>query len=221
MEPYRIVIIDDHPLLAAGLQAELERSGAGVNLLDPTVGPKQLLKIVSSQQPDCVVVDLGLPFRGGGLNLIAPLVNIASRVVVLTGESRRQLLARASGEGAEVVLSKAEPLADIVDVILRVAAGQDVRAGQRGNLAAELHRFESEQSELHAPFADLSPRERQVLAGLMNGHGPSALAERHYVSVATIRAQIRSVLGKLGVRSQLEAVVLAHQNQWHFEDDQP
>ncbi|MCP3988849.1 MAG: response regulator transcription factor [Actinomycetia bacterium] len=221
MEPRRVVIIEDHPLLAAGLQAGLEQSGAEVDLLDPRVGPDQLLNTISSRRPDCVVVDLGLPFSGGGLALIRPLVGATNRVVVLTGEADRQRLARASGEGAEVVLSKAEPLADIVDVILRVANGQVVRAGQQGSLAAELHRYEAEQNKLYAPFAGLSPRERQVLAGLMNGHGPSTLAERHYVSVATIRAQIRSVLGKLGVRSQLEAVVLAHKNRWRFEEDQP
>ena len=211
----RIVIIDDHPLLATGLRAELERSGAEVEMVDPAVGPERVLESIESRQPDCAVVDLGLPFEGGGPVLIAPLVRASIRVVVLTGESERRLLARSSGEGASAVLSKSEPLADIVDVIIRVAGGQEVRPWQRMELASELQRLQDEQFQLRAPFAELSPREQEVLAGLMQGHGPSALAERNFVSVATIRTQIRSVLRKLGVSSQLEAVTLAHRNRWH------
>ncbi|MDH3679715.1 MAG: response regulator transcription factor [Acidimicrobiia bacterium] len=220
MELRRIVIVDDHPLLAIGLRAELERAGAEVELPDPTVGPDQLVDSISSRRPDCAVIDLGLPFDGGGSALIGPLVAEAIRVVILTGETERQALAHSSGEGAEVVLSKSEPLVDIVETILGVAGGQTVRPRQREELSVELHRLEAEQNRRHAPFSDLSPREQQVLAGLMSGHGPAALAERHYVSVATIRAQVRSVLRKLGVSSQLEAVVLAHRNQWSLEADQ-
>jgi DNA-binding NarL/FixJ family response regulator len=214
MEGLRITIIDDHPLLATGLRSALEQSGAEVDLVDPTAGPQQLVASVTAGRPDCAVVDLGLPFKGGGLILIRPLVAKGIRVVVLTGESERKLLARSSTEGAEAVLYKTEPLPDIVESILRVAQGESIRPAQRDELAAEFHRLLAEANRRQAPFADLSPREKQVLAGLMDGYGPSALAERHFVSVATIRAQIRSVLGKLGVRSQLEAVVLAHRNRW-------
>jgi DNA-binding NarL/FixJ family response regulator len=212
--PKRIVIVDDHPLLAFGLRAELQRSGADVEMLDPEVGPERLVEAIGSRRPDCAVLDLGLPFAGGGPMLIAPLAAASVRIVVLTGETERGLLARSSGLGAAAVLSKSEPLPEIVDVILRVAGGQEVRPWQRAELASELQRLEDEERLLRAPFAELSPREQEVLAGLMAGHGPSALAERNYVSVATIRTQIRSVLRKLGVSSQLEAVTLAHRNQW-------
>lgn len=215
----RIVIVDDHPLLATGLRAELERSGAEVEMVDPTLGPERVLQAIESRPPDCAVVDLGLPFTGGGPVLIGPLVAASIRVVILTGESERRLLARSSGEGAAAVLSKSEPLAEIVDVILRVAGGQDVRPWQRVELASELQRMRDEQQQLRAPFAELSRREQEVLAGLMEGNAPSVLAEQNFVSVATIRTQIRSVLRKLGVSSQLEAVTLAHRNRWRPEDE--
>ncbi len=221
MELRRITIIDDHPLLAKALRADLERGGAAVEQLDPTVGAEQLLDTIVCSRPDCAVVDLGLPFPGGGAALIAPLADSRIRVVVLTGETERRLLARSSVAGAEAVLSKAEPLSDIVETILQVACGQSVRAAQRAELAAELHRLMAEQDERQAPFATLSPREREVLAGLMDGQAPAALAERNYVSVATIRSQIKSVLGKLGVSSQLQAVAMAHRSQWIPNEHQP
>lgn len=215
MSDRRIQIIDDHPLLAAALRHELERSGIDVEMLDP-IGSNvdDLLGAVSTTAPDCVVVDLGLPLPGGGLALIDPLVAAGVRVVVLTGESERQLLATASGAGAEAVLSKAEPLTEIVETILQVTAGQKVRASQRAELAAELQRITNEQNQLNAPFAELSKREQEVLAGLMDGQQASMLAEQNYVSVGTVRSQIKSLLCKLGVSSQLQAVALAHRNRW-------
>ncbi|MGI9597465.1 MAG: response regulator, partial [Acidimicrobiales bacterium] len=87
MEGLQITIVDDHPLLAAALQAELEQTGAVVELIDPTVGPDHLLEAISGHRPDCAVLDLGLPFTGGGAALIRPLVDREIRVVVLTGET--------------------------------------------------------------------------------------------------------------------------------------
>lgn len=213
----RIGIVDDHPLLAVGLMRALERSGTVVDLLDPLVGAEQVVQAVSSCRPDCAVVDLGLPFAGGGLGLIQPLVAVDIRVVVLTGEADRLLLARSLMAGAEAVISKSEPLPDIVGTILQVTAGEPVRAGDRAELMNDLHRVLEEQGKRDSLFAALSPREQQVLAGLMDGHSAASLAERHYVSMATVRAQIRSVLNKLEVGSQLEAVALAHRNRWCHE----
>jgi DNA-binding NarL/FixJ family response regulator len=220
VERRRIVIVDDHPLLALALCAELERSGIDVAQLDPNPGPNQLVETISTDPPDCAVLDLGLPFPGGGSTLIEPLVDREIRVVVLTGETDRRLLTRSSVAGAQVVLSKTETLATIVDVIVRVAAGQDVRPAQRGEFAAEFRQLSAEQHRRHAPFDGLSPRERQVLAGLMDGENPAVLAERNYVSVATVRSQVKSLLSKLGVSSQLEAVAMAHRSRWNPTRDE-
>ena len=217
----RIVVVDDHPLLASGLRRELARGGAEVRQLDPLDGPDRLVEQLVAEPPDCAVLDLGLPFPGGGTALIGPLVDHGITVVVLTGETERHLLARSAGAGAQAVLSKSEPLEAIVETILRAADGQPVRQAQRAELAAELQQLTAEQQQRQAPFDELSPREREVLAGLMDGQGPAALAERNYVSVATVRTQVRSLLFKLGVRSQLEAVALAHRSRWSPGRDGP
>lgn len=216
---HHIAIVDDHPLLARGLQRELERSGATVELIDPVPGPGPVLAAVGAASPDAVVLDLGLPFAGGGESLIGPLVELDLAVIVLTGEHDPDLLARSAGQGARAVVSKAEPLPEIVGAIQRVAAGEAVRSRHRTELLTDLQRLTAERGERLAPFAQLTPRERQVLAGLMEGQGPQALAERDYVSVATIRTQIKSLLRKLGVGSQLEAVALANRRGWRLDDD--
>ncbi len=221
----RVVIVDDHPLLASGLQGELERAGATVQLVDPTTGPGQdplaLVATVAEAGPDCAVIDLGLPIPGGGVALIGPLVERAVPVAVLTGETDRRLLARTVGLGASAVLGKSEPLSDIVDTILRLAAGEAVQTRLLAELRAERQRLEAEDGQRLAPFTELSPREQQVLAGLMDGQAPALMAERNFVSVATVRTQIKSLLRKLGVGSQLEAVALANRCRWRPEGDDP
>lgn len=220
MTKFRITIIDDHPLLAVALRDELEHAGAEVSLLDPTVGTETLLLTVNNNKPDCVVVDLGMPIPGGGSALIGPMVEGGHRVLVLTGETGTQLLARSSAAGAEAIVSKTEPLNEIVDTIVQVASGQSVRAAQKTQLADDYRRMVAEREARHAPFVGLTPREEQVLAGLMDGQAPAILAEQNYVSVATIRTQIKNLLGKLGVSSQLQAVAMANRSRWSPDGDE-
>ncbi|MDH3680468.1 MAG: response regulator [Acidimicrobiia bacterium] len=221
---YRAVVIDDHPLLAAGLRIELERAGIETELA-PLSGGEATSEIVAwivERSPDVVVADLGLPLEGGGLALVEAVAEQGVRVAVLTGETGVELWADCLSRGAKVVLSKVEPLPDIIDTVLRVCVGEAVRPQQRAQLLIEGQRLSGERWARLAPFAALSTRERQVLAGLIAGYGPAQLADRDYVSVQTVRSQIKSVLRKLGVRSQLEAVGRAHAAGWSHEvDDQP
>ena len=77
-------------------------------------------------------------------------------------------------------------------------------------------RSQREESERRlAPFRSLTSREQAVLAALMDGKMAEVIAKEHNVSVATIRTQIRAVLQKLGVKSQLAAVALAIRAEWH------
>jgi DNA-binding NarL/FixJ family response regulator len=71
-----------------------------------------------------------------------------------------------------------------------------------------------EQSSGPAGFASLTPRERVVLAGLVGGLRPAEIARRDFVSVVTVRNQVQSILIKLNVHSQLEAVAVARWSGW-------
>ena len=221
-----VVLIDDHPLLAFGLARQLEAGGRRVEIADVTAGRTagdaagdaadrdRLLAAVIGRRPSLVVLDLGLPVDGGGLALVEPLVAAGPTVAVLTGEADRLLWARCAAAGAAVVLSKAEPLDDLTLAIDRLLRGDVVRPHQRPELDALLRAAEAERARALAGFDQLSHRERQVLAGLLAGHGPSQLADRHGVSVETARSQTKSVLRKLGVSSQLEAVARAVAAGW-------
>jgi DNA-binding NarL/FixJ family response regulator len=73
--------------------------------------------------------------------------------------------------------------------------------------------METERARL-APFADLTPREQAVLAALMDGVAPAAIAAASGAALKTVRHQTASIMLKLGVRSQLAAVALARRRGW-------
>ena len=94
-----------------------------------------------------------------------------------------------------------------------------VIAVERRSPDAPVNRLDGREREaVLAPFAHLTAREAEVLADLMEGLATDVIAERHYVSLATVRSQVRAVLQKLCVNSQLAAVALAYRSGWSIEE---
>lgn len=214
-----VVLVEDHPLLRYALGAALTAAGVEVTEADVTTATSgcYLVARVLDTGPTAAVVDLGLPIPGGGLGLIPSLVAHRLPVVVLTGETDRGLWADCVHAGAEAVLSKTEDLDEVVAVIAAACEGRPVRAAERAALGAEGRRRAQERQHRLAPFHELSRREQAVLASLMAGAGPAQIAERDIVSIQTVRTQVKVLLRKLGVRSQLEAVAKASEAGWHPE----
>jgi DNA-binding NarL/FixJ family response regulator len=213
---HRVVLIDDHPLLQLGLEVLLERSGLEVVLAEPRPAD-QLVPWLAGLTPRCAVVDLGLPIEGGGLSLIGPISATGTAVLVLTGEADAVRWAACLQAGAEAVVSKSEPMDEIVGVIGQACRGEPVRPGLRPALVAEGARLLAERRRRLAPFRSLSRREQEVLAGLVAGLGPAEIATRDYVSILTVRTQVKTLLRKLGARSQLEAVAQARLARWEAD----
>ena len=149
LQTSRLVVVDDHPLLAIGLKAQLERSGAAVSIVDPNES-NDLVAEVLDHESDLALVDLDLPFPEGGLGLTKALVAADRPVAVLTGSTDRSLWARCLEEGALVVLTKDEPLDALIDIIQDLLAGRHVRPHQRAELITEHKRLEAERADLSA-----------------------------------------------------------------------
>jgi len=206
-----VVLVDDHPLLGMGLKAGLDDRGIHLCVLDPRVD--SLIDRIAACRPSVVLVDLSMPIEGGGLGVIRSVADLGVSVAVLTGETDRSKWADAVSEGAEVVLAKGEPLDEIFDAVLRLSMGAKIRLHQRSELEA-VRRESVEQDQRMSQFDQLTPREEAVLQALVEGVKLKNLAELGNVSVHTVRTQAKSVLRKLGVHSQLEAVALARDLGW-------
>ncbi|MDH3300499.1 MAG: response regulator transcription factor [Acidimicrobiia bacterium] len=218
-EPH-LVVVDDHPLLALGLKTQLEKAGMMVDIVDP-VGATELVDEITALEADLILVDLDLPFEDGGVGLTAKLVEAGETVVVLTGSIDRVLWARCLENGAIALLTKDESLDSLIDDISKLVVGDPVRQNHRLTIISEHRERQAEQAIRLRGFDELSERESQVLSGLMSGLSPSSLAERDYVSVQTVRTQIKTVLSKLGVNSQLAAVARAYESGWQSNGPRP
>lgn len=215
-----LVVVDDHPLLAVGLKAQLEQTGMMVDVVNP-VGADDLVQQIIALRADLVLVDLDMPIADGGVGLTEQLVGAGQQVAVLTGSHDRTMWARCLENGAIALLTKDETLESLIDDIHKLVQGEVIRQNDRLAVISEYREQQAEQAIRLRGFDELSERESQVLTGLMDGLSPASLAERDYVSVQTIRTQIKHVLSKLGVNSQLAAVARAYESGWRPADRRP
>jgi two-component system, NarL family, nitrate/nitrite response regulator NarL len=209
-----VMLAEDHQMIAQGLEFALRREGFGVVATNgPTVAA--IIDLAREVRPTLAVLDLDLGDVGSGVDLIAPLRELGTEVLMLTGETDRVQLARCVEAGAIGLASKAEPFGDLLEKLLRVLRGESaLPLPERAALLEGLREHRLAEADRMAPFADLTPREQSVLAALMDGDAAEQIASKSYVSVATVRSQIQSVLRKLGVNSQLAAVAMARQAGW-------
>ena len=211
----RILVVEDHNLVGQGMEVALRSNGFAVELATgPTI--ESILEVARARPPAVALVDLHLSGDQTGRDLIGPLNELGARVIVVTGETDRFELAECLEAGAVGVASKKESIASVIDKVCRALDGEPVTAlHEREELLSGLrHHRLSERSRMSV-FSHLTRREQAVLAAVMDGKSAEAIAHDSFVSVATVRTQIRSMLQKLGVASQLAAVALARQAGWH------
>lgn len=211
----RVVIVDDHALLADAVAAALRAEGLDVSVADLS-SRESLLADVRADPPDLVLLDLELGGEiGDGATLVRPLVRAGSQVLVVSASRRRAQIGTAIEQGAMGHLTKSTPLEELIETVVAATRGEEVLPQDRRQaLLQELWAAREREAADRQPFARLTAREQQVLRELGNGKVVSAIAEEWFVSESTVRSQVRGVLTKLGVGSQIEAVALAVRVGW-------
>lgn len=127
--------------------------------------------------------------------------------VVLTGAQRNPFWGALLESGAQAVAPVSTTLDGVVDLLDAAAHGRPtMREQERDALTAEWHSVRTHQEDLEARVASMTPRETQVLERLYAGTTVREIAQELKISEATVRSQVKRVLRKLDVRSQLAAV---------------
>jgi len=215
----KIVILEDHVLFAESLELALSVEGYDVRRAElPLSGttPSAVLAAVIRQQPRIVLLDLDLGHFGDGVRFIGPLATAGINVVVVTANPDRVRWGEALRYGARTVQSKSNPLNEILAVVRRIGNGQPVmEIEERESLLRLWHQRNVELAGLQTRIDRLTPREAQVLGRLMEGRTVHDIAVESVVSEATVRTQVKAILAKLEVTSQIAAVGLAHHLGWH------
>ena len=214
----RIVIVEDHVLFAESLELALTVEGYDVRRVtipEREQSPGALLSSITRQRPRVALLDLDLGGFGNGEKLIAPMASAGINVVVVTASVDRARWGEAVRFGARKVLAKSRPLNDILATVRRINQGLQVMTrDEREELLEAWVTERSHLVELHGRLDLLTVREREVLAHLMRGRTVREIATVGVVSEATVRTQVKAILAKLDVTSQIAAVGLAHQVDW-------
>jgi two-component system nitrate/nitrite response regulator NarL len=215
---HRVLIIDDHVLFAESLELALSLEGYDARRLElPDEGGSMatVRSLALRANPRTVLLDLDLGRFGDGVNLIGPLAQAGANVVVLTASEDRGRWGGCMRLGARKVLPKSGALQQALATVRRLHQGLPVI--KREELEELLDAWMQDRrtnDDLRRRLDLLTPRERQVLGALIEGRTVRAISEESVVSEATVRTQVKSILGKLEVSSQLAAVGMAHEIGW-------
>lgn len=209
-----VAVVDDHYLFGNVLAAAL--SARGTEVLQPRLTTiEELRDRLLDAAPVVALLDRDLGPVGSGEDLISPLAAAGTAVIVVSGSLDETTAGRCLAYGAAACLSKTEPFETVLGAVLAAAAGEPVlTSAERERLVAAWRRSQADDADAAAPFARLSPREASVLGQLMDGRPVRSIADEACVSEGTVRTQVRAILQKLDVNSQLEAVALATRIGW-------
>jgi len=211
----RILLLEDHSVVAFTLEAALRAQGMDI-VAPPLESAESVLAAARDAAPDVVLLDLDLGGAIGDARTILPdLLEITDRIILFTGSMDWIRIGECVEMGVIDFVIKSEPFSTLMAAVAEASAGGTrLRAAQRQRLLDELHRHQRAEYEKRAVLDRLTARERCVLAALMAGKQAETIAADCGVSEATVRTQIRGVLTKLGVASQLAAVATAHRAGW-------
>lgn len=210
----RLVIVEDHDLIARVLAETLRTRGIDVEVTAP-MGPDALLALVERTAPDLVLHDLDLGALGDGTEHVRRLAEAGQRILMVTGVTDPVRRGRCIEAGAIGIVDKGQSFDELVTAIGRVLDGRPpMDPRERDTYLAALRHHRHEQRHRLDRFDQLTGREAEVLAELVAGNTVADIATTFTVSVTTVRSHVRAVLSKLGVRSQLAAVGMARERGW-------
>jgi DNA-binding NarL/FixJ family response regulator len=213
-ESPRVLIVDDHRVLTKALASALWLEGFEDVAVADDLSVTGVLQAAEKCRAEVVLLDLHLG-AARSVSMIPLLVARGMQVLVMTAEQEPRLLAECLEAGASGIFDKVQPFDHLARLIHDAASGRTVlEEGARRQLLVALRDHRLEEQVRLSPFARLTKKEAQVLARLMEGNAPEEIAGSQSVAITTIRSQIRSILQKLGVNSQLAAVALAHAAGW-------
>ena len=214
----RVVLADDQALLRKGFRMILEAED-GVNIVGEAADGADAVRLATLYTPDVVLMDVRMPVMDGieATRTITSSTD-ATRVLILTTFDLDEYAFNALRAGASGFLLKDVPPAELVAAIRTVAHGDAVVSPRvtRRLLQEYAHQLpdlsgDGDGEGRPAPPAGLTDRELQVLLAVADGLSNSEIAERLFVSEATVKSHVGRLLSKLGLRDRVQAVVYAFQ----------
>ncbi len=220
----RVVLADDQALLRKGFRMILEAED-GIDIVGEAADGSDAVRLVELYRPDVVLMDVRMPVLDGieaTRAITTSAVGDGTRVLILTTFDLDEYAFSALRAGASGFLLKDVPPTELVAAIRTVARGDAVVSPRVTRRLLEEYSDKlpdlsgddraSLSGEAHPALAQLTEREREVLLAVADGLSNAEIAERLYVSEATVKSHVGRLLAKLGLRDRVQAVVFAFQS---------
>lgn len=202
--PIRVMIVDDHPMVRDGLKVYLDVSPT-LNCIAEVSSGDEALAVCAENPPDVILMDMLMPGMDGPTATRLVLDRYPwIKVIALTSFHDPDLVQRAITAGASGYLLKSVSMSDLTAAIESVVGGRAVLAPEAAQALVKVTRRESRMVE-----HDLTQRERETLALLVQGLTNAEIAERMDISQYTARFHVSNILTKLGAENRTDAVRLA------------
>lgn len=198
----RLVIVDDQAMLRGALSALLELED-DMQVVGTAGDGEEAVSVVTQTAPDVCLMDIQMPGVDGIEATRSVLAaSPATRVLIVTTFARPGYLRAALDAGASGFVVKDAPAEQLADAVRRVHSGLRVV----DPTLAEASLFEGANP--------LSDRERQVLRLAADGRSAAAIASEMFLSAGTVRNNLSSAIGKIGVSNRAQAVRIAQDKGW-------
>jgi DNA-binding NarL/FixJ family response regulator len=208
----RVLIADDQALVRAGFHKLLET--AGIDVVGEAGDGREAVDMARRLRPSIVLMDIRMP-RLDGIEATRLLTADAEgiRVLILTTFGLDDYVYEALRAGASGFMLKDAPPEELLAAIEVVARGDALIAPAVTRSVIEEFVRRSPAASAPAPVLDgLTEREREVLELLARGMSNAEIADRLVVSAGTVKTHVAHVLGKLGLRDRVQAVILAYES---------
>lgn len=209
--PVRVLVVDDDPMVRAGLTMMLDGAD-GIAVVAEAADGDEVPAAADAHAPDVVLMDLRMP-RVDGITATRRLRSRAAppEVAVLTTFDSDENILRALRAGAAGFLLKDTPPEALVQAVHRVAAGDPILSPQvtrrlMDRAVVQAGAYERARTALEV----LTPRERDVVVAVARGRSNAEIAAELFVSLATVKAHVSTVLDKLGLDNRTQIALLAH-----------
>jgi DNA-binding NarL/FixJ family response regulator len=215
----RVLVVDDQPLIRAGLVA-LFSAAPGFESVGEAADGAEAVALVASTSPDVVLTDIRMPVMDGieaTRRILASVEapHLAPRVVVLTTYDLDEYVYRALEAGAAGFLLKDTPPERILAAVRTVVEGDILVSPSITRRLIEAHALQHRATRATPALPDLdqlTPRETEVLRLVGNGLSNSEIADRFVLSEDTVKTHVKRIMAKLALSSRAQAVVVAYES---------
>jgi len=203
----RIVVVDDHDLVRAGVRAILEQEPQ-FQVVGESGDGQDAIRLVTTLQPDIVLMDVNLPGGIGGLEATETIAKDCptARVIILTQYENREYIRRALRVGARGYLLKRSVASQLMDAIRTVHAGQRYLHPSVADELVDLVTTGRSIDDAEDDYDRLTPREKQVFKLLAEGKTSRDISKYLTISLKTAMTHRTNIMEKLHMHTRSELI---------------